>query len=130
MYPGSVHPALGDSALLARLVPLPVEPDPGDRAARPAFLTIVVYKMASKDTASTPTLMVWRFLLAAGLLWRRPVGERLARGYQNVLMSPILVKERGRPSGCSAGCPALVGWLDWYPVACRLRRSRRKRPIS
>src|ERR687891_848434 len=80
--------------------------------------------------ASTPTLMVWRFLLAAGLLWRRPVGERLARGYQNVLMSPILVKERGRPSGCSAGCPALVGWLDWYPVACRLRRSRRKWPLS
>jgi hypothetical protein len=50
MYPGSVHPALGDSALLARLVPPRVVPDPGDRAARPAFLTIVVYKMASKDT--------------------------------------------------------------------------------
>src|SRR5215203_1392692 len=49
---------------------------------------------------------------ARDLLWRRPVGERLARGYQNVLMSPILVKERGRPSDCSAGCPALVGWLD------------------
>src|SRR5829696_1988600 len=49
---------------------------------------------------------------ARDLLWRRPVGERLVRGYQNVLMSPILVKERGRPSGCSAGCPALVGWLD------------------
>jgi multidrug transporter EmrE-like cation transporter len=50
MYPGSVHPALGDSALLARHVPLPVKPDPGDRAARPASLTIVVYEMASKDT--------------------------------------------------------------------------------
>ena len=49
---------------------------------------------------------------ACDLLWRRPVGERLARGYQNVLMSPILVKERGRLSDCSAGCPALVGWLD------------------
>jgi hypothetical protein len=48
MYPGSVHLALGDSGLLARLVP--VEPDPGDRAARPACLTIVVCKMASKDT--------------------------------------------------------------------------------
>ena len=44
-------------------------------------------------------------------------GVLLARGwpvlYQNVLMSPILVKERGRPSDCSAGCPALRGWLDW-----------------
>ena len=52
------------------------------------------------------------FVGMAGLVARRPVGERLLRGYQNVLMSPILVKERGRPSACSAGCLALVGWLD------------------
>jgi drug/metabolite transporter (DMT)-like permease len=49
---------------------------------------------------------------ARDLLRRRPVGERLACGYQNVLMSPILMKERGRPSDCSAGCPVLGGWLD------------------
>src|SRR5215208_2369848 len=42
------------------------------------------------------------------LIWRRPVGERLARGYQNVLMSFILVKERGRPSDCSSDCPPLI----------------------
>ena len=53
-----------------------------------------------------------RYCGARDLLWRRPVGERLGRCYQNVLMSPTLVKERGRPSGRSAGCPALVGWLD------------------
>src|ERR687890_23257 len=43
--------------------------------------------------------------------------------YQNVLMSSFLEKERGRPSGCSAG------WLDRGPVACRLSRSRRKREM-
>src|SRR5215207_760698 len=40
---------------------------------------------------------------ACDLLWRRPAGEKLALGYQNVLMSPILVKERGRPSESPAG---------------------------
>src|SRR5215203_2030639 len=44
----------------------------------------------------------------AGLRIRLPVGERLARGYQNVLMSSALVKARGRPSDC---CRALIGWL-------------------